>query len=373
MIPSSLILLLSFVAMVSCQIPTVEQRSALRSFLIGIGCARNTSACPPADSPTVCTDTLNITVMRINCTAGLISEIRIEGQRGIGGFIDGQHLARLTALTSLSLSMINVTGTIPPAIGALTQLRVLKLSKNGLFGPMPTEIAGLAALTDVQVNDNANLFGATGSFPTVAQASTCLLQRTCFRCDSPTGGCLCDSGANANPNCNAIEEEFLKTKAAGTQMASLSRAIVTTQTPPRTTPATMIATAAAMTATTRTSQPTTISPSQSVTTSPTPPQSWPDVVVIASASAASGVFLLTTLLILCVCVLRRRRRNNQHSDQNQPTTDQALRVGYADVNDIRQPLDNRLLSMSHASEYGIPQRSKVQTAEYDAPDSTLQF
>jgi hypothetical protein len=87
---------------------------------------------------------------------------------------------------------------------------------------------------------------------------------------------------------------------------------------------------------------------------------------VASASAASGVFLSTTLLLLCVCFLRRRRRNNQHSHQSRPTKviDQERRVDYGDVNDVRQPI-------SHASEYAI--FTKVQTAEYDAPDSTLQF
>ena len=63
--------------------------------------------------------------------------------------------------TKLNLENNQLTGSIPPEIGNLTNLRYLNLSQNQLTGSIPPEIGNLTNLTGLYLNDN----GLTGLIP----------------------------------------------------------------------------------------------------------------------------------------------------------------------------------------------------------------
>jgi len=55
---------------------------------------------------------------------------------------------------SLNLSYNELTGSIPPEIGNLTNLNFLYLGSNGLTGSIPSEIGNLTNLTHLDLSDN---------------------------------------------------------------------------------------------------------------------------------------------------------------------------------------------------------------------------
>lgn len=57
-------------------------------------------------------------------------------------------------VTGLDLASRGLTGTVPPALGNLRELRVLRLNGNQLTGRIPSRLGQLTALTDVQVQAN---------------------------------------------------------------------------------------------------------------------------------------------------------------------------------------------------------------------------
>ncbi|MHC1744626.1 MAG: MopE-related protein [Syntrophobacteraceae bacterium] len=61
----------------------------------------------------------------------------------------------------LTLSMNNLTGSIPPEIGAFRSLQTLDLGENQLSGPIPSEIGSLTTLTDLYLYVNQ----LSGSIP----------------------------------------------------------------------------------------------------------------------------------------------------------------------------------------------------------------
>ena len=64
-------------------------------------------------------------------------------------------------VTELDLSRFNLTGSIPPELGNLSNLSYLDLSHNSLRGPIPPELSNLLNLTYVDISDN----GLTGPIP----------------------------------------------------------------------------------------------------------------------------------------------------------------------------------------------------------------
>ena len=68
------------------------------------------------------------------------------------------ELGALTNLTALSLYVNNLTGSIPPELGALTNLTALSLYVNNLTGSIPPELGALTNLTALSL-DNNNLTG----------------------------------------------------------------------------------------------------------------------------------------------------------------------------------------------------------------------
>ena len=71
------------------------------------------------------------------------------------------ELGALTNLTSLDLAFNKLTGAIPPELGSLVHLTSLDLSFNNLMGPIPPELGSLVNLTSLDLSFN-NL---TGSIP----------------------------------------------------------------------------------------------------------------------------------------------------------------------------------------------------------------
>ncbi|XP_052201517.1 probable LRR receptor-like serine/threonine-protein kinase RFK1 isoform X2 [Diospyros lotus] len=74
-----------------------------------------------------------------------------------------KHLANISSLTYLCLEANQFSGSVPPDIGKLINLKTLMLSSNKLSGMLPTSLAGLQNLTDFRINDN-NFSGAIPNF-----------------------------------------------------------------------------------------------------------------------------------------------------------------------------------------------------------------
>lgn len=72
------------------------------------------------------------------------------------------------ALTSLDLSLNNLSGDIPQSMCNLTGLMVLDLSSNHLKGPIPTALGSLNFLSEFNVSNN----DLEGPIPSGGQFST---------------------------------------------------------------------------------------------------------------------------------------------------------------------------------------------------------
>ncbi|MFC1547284.1 immunoglobulin domain-containing protein, partial [Candidatus Neomarinimicrobiota bacterium] len=79
----------------------------------------------------------------------------------LGGEIPSE-IGNLTSLTSLTCGLNQLSGAIPPAIGNLSNLMGINLSGNQLSGPIPNEIGALVNLTSLQLSGNQ----LSGSLPT---------------------------------------------------------------------------------------------------------------------------------------------------------------------------------------------------------------
>ena len=71
------------------------------------------------------------------------------------------RVADITGLRLLDLSGANLSGTIPPELGRLTQLVELDLSGNALGGSIPSELGNLTALKQLRLSSN----GLSGPIP----------------------------------------------------------------------------------------------------------------------------------------------------------------------------------------------------------------
>jgi hypothetical protein len=119
-----------------------------------------------------------------------------------------QALAALKGLTSgLDLSSNNLTGTVPGWLKDLQGLRVLTLDHNKLTGTIPPALAAMKALVFVSLFANS-LTGAVPALP-FSQYSDCILDDVryyptycpCnrFSCPLPAGSAQC-IGAGASGN-----------------------------------------------------------------------------------------------------------------------------------------------------------------------------
>ena len=88
-----------------------------------------------------------------------------QASSGTLRFIDtqGKSLDLAVAPTGtevLELDDNDLTGPIPPELGALANLTWLDLSDNGLTGPIPAQLGGLESLREMVLSRNARMSGA---------------------------------------------------------------------------------------------------------------------------------------------------------------------------------------------------------------------
>ncbi|KAF2597900.1 hypothetical protein F2Q68_00008032 [Brassica cretica] len=118
----------------------------------------------------------------IKCNArGQVSEIQLQVM-DFQGPLPSTDLRRLKSLTSLSLTSVNLTGSIPKELGDLPELEVLDLADNSLSGEIPVEIFNLRKLKTLSLDTN-NLEGV---IPSELGNLTNLVELTLF--DNKLGG-----------------------------------------------------------------------------------------------------------------------------------------------------------------------------------------
>lgn len=90
----------------------------------------------------------------MQCGSGRITAIHIDSQDlpGKGGI--PQQFFELVGLEVLSLYQNNLYGSVPPALGQLTQLHSLNLDDNAITA-LPASIGQLQQLTRLQLDNNA--------------------------------------------------------------------------------------------------------------------------------------------------------------------------------------------------------------------------
>ncbi|XP_059281628.1 probable leucine-rich repeat receptor-like protein kinase At1g35710 [Lycium ferocissimum] len=64
------------------------------------------------------------------------------------------EIGKLTNLVYLDLSMNNLSSSIPITLGDLTELQILYLHSNKLSGPIPSELGNLKNLSDLKLSHN---------------------------------------------------------------------------------------------------------------------------------------------------------------------------------------------------------------------------
>ncbi|CAN6994359.1 unnamed protein product [Brassica oleracea var. botrytis] len=118
----------------------------------------------------------------IKCNArGQVSEIQLQVM-DFQSPLPATDLRRLKSLSSLSLTSVNLTGSIPKELGDLPELEVLDLADNSLSGEIPVEIFKLKKLKTLSLNTN-NLEGV---IPSELGNLTSLVELTLF--DNKLGG-----------------------------------------------------------------------------------------------------------------------------------------------------------------------------------------
>lgn len=81
-----------------------------------------------------------------------LTNLNLNGNRLRGGI--PADLSQLSKLTTLHLHTNHLEGSIPPELGKLTNLRQLHLQNNRLSGPIPAELGKLANLGSLWLSDN---------------------------------------------------------------------------------------------------------------------------------------------------------------------------------------------------------------------------
>lgn len=138
----------------------LDQYTAVRSLLIGIGCFP--PRCPTFDLSAACPRLEDRDVL--NCTNGAVTGIDLI--TGLTGSVDGPALGVLTGLTFLRLFGHRLT-SVPTQIGRLSALTRLILAASSLDGTVPSEVGNLSNLLFLNLN-NSRL---TGTLP-ARQADT---------------------------------------------------------------------------------------------------------------------------------------------------------------------------------------------------------
>ncbi|XP_040385076.1 receptor protein-tyrosine kinase CEPR2-like [Oryza brachyantha] len=96
--------------------------------------------------------------VRCDRSTGAVTELSLSSMN-LSGRIP-PAIGALAALTRLELDSNSLSGSVPPELGNCTRLRFLNLSCNGLTGELP-DLSALAALDTLDVENN----GFSGRFP----------------------------------------------------------------------------------------------------------------------------------------------------------------------------------------------------------------
>ena len=99
-------------------------------------------------------------VVRLDLAGRWDSEARVWIRHGLTGSIPPK-LASLAQLRTLYLASNRLTGSIPAELGNLSNLRELNLQDNDITGPIPPEFGNLAELAGLHLGNN----GLTGPIP----------------------------------------------------------------------------------------------------------------------------------------------------------------------------------------------------------------
>lgn len=101
----------------------------------------------------ITTSTLcNVPMAGVICDGGVVTELDLKNNNLVGTI--PAAIGALTNLKVLKLRSNKLTGTIPPEIGNLINLEILSLRSNELDGPIPTELENLTALTELYLRTN---------------------------------------------------------------------------------------------------------------------------------------------------------------------------------------------------------------------------
>ena len=88
----------------------------------------------------------------VTCGNGHVTQLILDNNQMSGSI--PPELGNLTNLTYLDLEIDYLSGSIPPELGNLTNLTYLNLSNNKLSGSIPSELGNLSNLTDLVLSTN---------------------------------------------------------------------------------------------------------------------------------------------------------------------------------------------------------------------------
>jgi len=139
-----------------------------------------------------------------------------------GVWSDSPQLSCLNGhVVALDLSLLNLNGSLPTHIGALTMLTYLDMSNNGLVGSIPSEFAQLTALSSVDLSQNQLISVAPSTWLGVNWI-ICALQLSL-----PTeGNCIThcpDTCCLPRPECNATTTTAVPTTAGPAKPGQTSK------------------------------------------------------------------------------------------------------------------------------------------------------
>ncbi len=122
-------------------------------------CSNGTAVASPSDNAGLVADCLTLLALRDSLEGTVVlnwsSDVAIGKWKGVG--VAGTP----GRVQSLSLSGLELDGTVPSALAKLSGLELLELSENNLTGAIPTELGGLTRLGRLSLGQNR----LTGSIP----------------------------------------------------------------------------------------------------------------------------------------------------------------------------------------------------------------
>ncbi len=111
---------------------------------------------------------------RVSCTDGHVLDLYLDSNQ-LSGSIPPE-LGNLSQLSWLCLGSNQLSGSIPPELGNLSQLSYLFLGNNGLSGSIPSELGNLSQLSELDLGSNQLSGGIPLELGNLSQLSELYLQ-----------------------------------------------------------------------------------------------------------------------------------------------------------------------------------------------------